>query len=95
MTFAGYLASPQLSVPGTPTDYTAFSAVMPSNVLLCNTNSVFSPIMDDFENRDSTGTLDLFISLQNLLTSPHQEYQKHRLGRSSVSTTQWAVLVGR
>jgi len=44
---AGNLASPQLSIPGTPTDYTAFS-VLQQDVLLCNTNSIFSPMPEEF-----------------------------------------------
>ena len=48
-------ASPQLSVPGTPTDYTLFSTSTQSNVLLCNNNGMFSPGLDEMSDRETTG----------------------------------------
>jgi len=52
---AGYLASPQLSIPGTPTDYTAFSTVLQQDLVLCNTNSIFSPMPEEYTQ--TTGSL--------------------------------------
>ena len=87
------LVSPQLSDPGTPTDYTAFSAASQDNVLLCNNNGIFSPVLDELSERETTGTFMskcLMTDAGSVEGDPGLTFQP---ALASCSKQRWTILI--